>query len=57
MAVCVGRYVWMCIRSRRSNRVESHEVKVPHKATKALFHFFGPENAKMVEKDVFVVFD
>jgi hypothetical protein len=47
---------------RRSgtNRVESHEVKVPCKATKALFPVFDsfrPENAKMVEKDVFGVFD
>ena len=34
-----------------TNRVESHEVKVPRKATKALFHLFAPENAKMVEKN------
>jgi hypothetical protein len=30
---------------------------VPRKATEALFHLFAPENAKMVEKELFVVFD
>ena len=57
-AVCVDVYkVMLVCRRFGTNRVESHEVKVPRKATKALFHLFAPENAKMEEKELFVVFD
>ncbi len=51
-AVFVDVYkVMLVCRRFGNNRVESHEVKVPRKATKALFHLFAPENAKMVEKN------
>ncbi len=59
-AVCVDVYkVMQGCRRFGTNRVEIHEVKVPRKATKDFFSCFARklENAKMIEKDVFLVFD
>ena len=66
MAVCVGWCVWMCIRSCRAvEGLVQIALKVMQLRCRArplrpffpVFDLFRPENAKMAEKDVFVVFD
>ena len=68
MSVCVGRYVWMCIRSCRAvEGLVQIALKVmqlrlrcrarPLRPFFPVFDLFRPENAKMAEKGVFVVFD
>jgi hypothetical protein len=59
MAVCVGRYVWMCIRSCRAvEGLVQIALKVMQLRCRArplrpffpVFDLFRPENAKMAEK-------
>ena len=66
MAVCVGWYAWMCIRSCRAvEGLVQIALKVMQLRCRArplrpffpVFDLIRPENAKMAEKDVFVVFD
>ncbi len=66
MAVCVGWYVRMCIRSCRAvEGLVQIALKVmqlrcrtrPLRPFFPVFDLIRPKNAKMAEKDVFVVFD
>jgi len=66
MEVCVGRYVWMCIRSCRPvEGLVQIALKVMQLRCRArplrpfflVFDLILPENAKKAEKEVFVVFD
>ncbi len=66
MEVCVGRYVWICIRSCRAvEGLVQIALKVTQLRCRArplrtcfpVFDLIRPENATMAEKDVFVVFD
>ena len=65
MAVCVGWYVWMCIRSCRAvEGLVQIALKVMQLRCRArplrpflpVFDSILPENAKMAEKDVLVEF-